>query len=205
MSSEAGWQHTEPSPAARVVTTEAREPSLMTALKADFAEWALVRKKRFPSAGTVIDSLLMPGVMATIVFRVGHSLNRSGLRPLSRLTYIWNIVMFSCDIAPPAVIGPGFVMPHPVGVGVGADVKIGKRVKVMGGVRLGGGASEDPTSDGMPQIGDDCWLLDGCKVFGNITLGEGSVVAASAVLLASVPARSVVAGIPAKVVRTRPL
>jgi serine O-acetyltransferase len=179
-----------------------REPSLLSLLRADLAEWAKVRHKR--SVAAVVDALLMPGMMATITFRVGHSLHRVGLRPLSRLAYIWNVVVFSCDIAPPAVIGPGFLMPHPIGVGVGGAVKIGRRVKVMGGVRLGGGNSEDPDDDGMPQIGDDCWLLDGSKVFGNLTIGEGSVLAASAVLLTSIPARSVAVGIPARVVRTRP-
>jgi serine O-acetyltransferase len=181
------------------------EPSLFSALREDFAEWAARRGHRFPSVGAVLDALFMPGIMATIIFRVGHSLHRSGLRPLSRLTYIWNVILFGCDIAPGAVIGPGLLMPHPVGVGVGRECRLGSRVKVLGGVRLGGGNSEDPDNDGMPTIGDDCWLLDGSKAFGKLTIGEGSVLAASAVLFTSIPPRSVAVGIPARVIRTRPV
>ena len=180
-----------------------RGPGLFRTIWQDMAAFAELKGSRFPSLGGVVDVLLMPGVMATITFRFAHAFHRAGLRPLSRLLYIWNMVLFSVDIAPGVTIGPGFVMPHPVGVGMGKDVRLGAHVRVMGLVRLGGGATEDPELDGMPVIGDDCWLLDGCKVFGPITVGEGVVIATGAVVMKSIPDRVVVAGAPARVVRHR--
>lgn len=180
------------------------EPGLFEALREDFALFAELKGSRFPSLGAVIDALLMPGIMATIVFRLAHKLNRAGLRPLSRLLYIWNIVAFGCDIAPAARIGPGFVLPHPVGFGCGKDVVIGRHVRVMGLVRIGGGGKEDPAEDGMPTVGDECWLLDGCKLFGRIEIGDRTIVAAGAIVLDSVPEGVIVAGSPAKVVKHRP-
>jgi acetyltransferase-like isoleucine patch superfamily enzyme len=40
-------------------------------------------------------------------------------------------------------------------------------------------------------------------ILGGVTIGEGSIIAAGAVVKESVPPYSVVAGIPAKVIRSR--
>ncbi|KAI7845610.1 hypothetical protein COHA_000896 [Chlorella ohadii] len=54
-------------------------------------------------------------------------------------------------------------------------------------------------------IGNDCWLGGGCIVMPGITIGEGSTVAAGAVVTKDVPPYTVVAGNPARVIkRLRP-
>jgi acetyltransferase-like isoleucine patch superfamily enzyme len=50
-------------------------------------------------------------------------------------------------------------------------------------------------------IEENCWLGINAAVSGNITVGRGSVIAANAVVLKDVPPFSVVAGVPAKVVK----
>ena len=50
-------------------------------------------------------------------------------------------------------------------------------------------------------IEENCWLGINVVVSGNITVGRGSVVAANSVVLQDIPPFSVVAGIPAKVVK----
>ena len=57
-------------------------------------------------------------------------------------------------------------------------------------------------SDRHPKIKQGVLLGPGAKVLGNIEIGEGSMVAASSVVLKSVPAHSIVAGVPATVVGT---
>ena len=52
-------------------------------------------------------------------------------------------------------------------------------------------------------IGDDCWLGAGCIVLAGVTLGAGAVVAAGSVVTHDVPPLTVVAGVPARAVRTR--
>lgn len=52
------------------------------------------------------------------------------------------------------------------------------------------------------RIEDDVWLGNGAMILPGVSIGRGSVVAARAVVTRSVPEGAVVAGVPAKVVRT---
>lgn len=51
------------------------------------------------------------------------------------------------------------------------------------------------------RVGDDVWLGSGSIVLPGVTIGEGAVVAAGAVVTRDVPPRTVVAGVPARVVK----
>lgn len=50
-------------------------------------------------------------------------------------------------------------------------------------------------------IKDGCWICSSATICGGVTIGENSIVASGAVVLRDVPPNSIVAGIPAKVVR----
>ena len=50
-------------------------------------------------------------------------------------------------------------------------------------------------------IGDDCWIGARATILPGVRIGEGSVVAAGAVVSGDVEAGSVVGGVPAKVLR----
>jgi len=52
-------------------------------------------------------------------------------------------------------------------------------------------------------IGDDVWVGSHANILDGVTVGEGSVVAAGAVVTKDVPAYSIVAGVPARVVKSR--
>ncbi|QWT18321.1 maltose O-acetyltransferase [Collinsella sp. zg1085] len=51
------------------------------------------------------------------------------------------------------------------------------------------------------HIGADVWLGANVTVLPSVTIGDGAVVAAGAVVTKDVPARCVVAGVPAKVIK----
>lgn len=53
------------------------------------------------------------------------------------------------------------------------------------------------------HIGNDVWIAAGAIILKGVALGDGAVVAANAVVRSSVPARAIVAGVPAKVVGYR--
>ena len=50
-------------------------------------------------------------------------------------------------------------------------------------------------------IRNGCWICSGVTVCGGVTIGENSIVAAGAVVNRDVPPNSIVAGVPAKVIR----
>lgn len=57
-------------------------------------------------------------------------------------------------------------------------------------------------SKGPVIIEDNVWIGDKATILANVTIGKGAVVAANSVVTKDVPAYSVVAGIPAKVIKT---
>lgn len=52
-------------------------------------------------------------------------------------------------------------------------------------------------------IEDDCWLGSGVRVVDGITIGQGSVIGAGAVVTKDVPPYSIAVGVPAKVIAQR--
>jgi acetyltransferase-like isoleucine patch superfamily enzyme len=54
---------------------------------------------------------------------------------------------------------------------------------------------------GRVEIGNDCWIGANAVILKDVVLGDGCIVAAGAVVTKSFPANSVVAGVPAKLLR----
>lgn len=86
------------------------------------------------------------------------------------------------------------------------NISIGSRVAISPGVILV--ASSEPnyskikqyvkTAHGTIQIKDDAWIGAGAIILPDITIGEGSVVGAGAVVTKDVEPYTIVAGVPAK-------
>ena len=52
-------------------------------------------------------------------------------------------------------------------------------------------------------IGNDVWIGQGAMISGGVTIGDGAIVAARAVVTRDVPAYAIVGGVPATVIRMR--
>ena len=102
------------------------------------------------------------------------------------------------DIHPAARIGRGIMLDHATGIVVGETAVIDDDVSILHSVTLGGTGKE--SGDRHPKIRRGVLLAAGCKVIGNITVGEGAKVGAGSVVLADVPPHVTVAGVPARVV-----
>lgn len=177
------------------------QPSFRETVRADLAATAKLKGVKYPSLGGLVDILMLPGTCAVLLFRVAHALHSTGLRPLSRIVYFMNVVLFSADLAPGARVGPGLALAHPVFCGWGSDLEIGRNCIMTGGVRFGTAAS--PDRKGHPIVGNDVLFLDAAKVLGNVKIGDGALIGANALVLEDVPPDAVVVGQPARVVRYR--
>lgn len=109
----------------------------------------------------------------------------------------WSVIT-SADIPLNVKLGGGVSIPHPNGIVIhplsviGVNCLIHQQVTI--GVKRG-----DP---GAPIIGGHVDIGAGAKIIGNITIGEHALIGANAVVIKDVPAYSIVAGIPAKVIGT---
>lgn len=57
--------------------------------------------------------------------------------------------------------------------------------------------------DGKIIISDNCWIGYGSIILNNVTIGEGAVVGAGAIVTKDVPAYTIVGGSPAKIIKNR--
>ena len=90
---------------------------------------------------------------------------------------------------------------------IGSNVMMGPRVTLLAESHNHGDPALPMKSQGVSRssirIEDDCWIGAGAQVLPGVTIGRGSVVGAGAVVSRDVPAYSVVAGVPARLIRDR--
>lgn len=142
--------------------------------------------------------LYFKGFLALQAYRVTHSLWQRGNQSLALMLQHSISTHFAVDIHPAAKIGSGILIDHATGLVIGETAVVEDSVSIMQSVTLGGTGKE--SGDRHPKIRQGVLLGPGAKILGNIDIGEGSMVAASSVVLKSVPAHSIIAGVPAEVV-----
>lgn len=135
-----------------------------------------------------------PSLHATVLIRLAS-------RGPRLLLGFWRTVLIakhSIDITQDMEIGPGLVLPRPVGIGLGATVRIGSNVTIFHYVGIGGTffVTEnyrpwEPGAQLSPVIGDDVVIFMDSTLVGGINVGEGAVIAAGAWVDSDVPAKTV--------------
>jgi len=104
-------------------------------------------------------------------------------------------VMTGSDIHPDATIGKGLRLPHPNGVIIHQDAKIGDDCLIMQQVTIG-----QLAEDGAPVVGSGVYMGAGAKVLGKISIGDRARIGANSVVLINVPSDKTAVGAPAHIV-----
>lgn len=99
-------------------------------------------------------------------------------------------------------------------IGIGArfwnfnHIHIGRFCMFAADVTLVNGGHDVNTLEpfsGELNIGNGCWIGNGARIIGPLTVGDNAIVAAGAVVVEDVPAGAVVAGVPARIIKMRDL
>lgn len=160
--------------------------------------------ERDPAARSRLEVFLVySGLHAIWVHRISHWLWTHNIRFFARWLSQIGRGLTGIEIHPGATLGPGFFIDHGMGVVIGETAEIGADVTLYHGVTLGGTSLEKGKRH--PTLGDRVVVGAGAKILGAITIGEDSRIGANAVVVKSVPANSVVIGVPGQIVkRSRP-
>lgn len=98
---------------------------------------------------------------------------------------------------PPNVFGPGLALPHIGTIVVNPAARVGANCRMHVCVNIGAGRN----SKEAPQLGDNCYIGPGAKLFGAIRLGDNISIGANAVVNKSFTGDNLtLVGIPAKVI-----
>lgn len=103
----------------------------------------------------------------------------------------WSAVA-GTDIPINTEIGGGLALPHPNGIVIHVNSKIGPNCLLFQQVTLGGNEQGAPTLIGHVDVGA------GAKILGKITIGAHAKIGANSVVLIDVPEGATAVGIPAK-------
>lgn len=131
---------------------------------------------------TAIDARIEPGALIRDKVSIGKNA----------------VIMMGAVINIGAEIGEGAMID--MNAVVGARGKIGKRVHLGAGAVVAGVL--EPPSKSPSEIGDDVLVGANAVILEGVKIGKGSVVAAGSVVVEDVPENVVVAGTPAKIIKT---
>ena len=102
---------------------------------------------------------------------------------------------------PPNVFGPGLSIAHAGTVVVNDGARVGANCRLHVCVVIG---TEAGKSRAVPQIGENCYIGPGSKIFGQIRIGDNVAIGANAVVKDSFPEGNMtIAGMPARKVSNK--
>ncbi|MEZ5550711.1 MAG: serine O-acetyltransferase [Pseudomonadales bacterium] len=173
----------------------AEDPGILRAAEID----VLATFSRDPACADLTTPFLFyKGFHALQAHRIAHWLWQQGRRTLAQFFQNQISVTLGVDIHPAAKVGSGIMLDHATGIVVGETAVIEDDVSILHSVTLGG--TGKVSGDRHPKIRRGVLLAAGCKIIGNIEVGEGAKVGAGSVVLDNVPPFVTVAGVPARIV-----
>lgn len=133
------------------------------------------------------------------LYRIGNNLFSKNIPILPKLCDGLIRLVHNSAVFSQTKIGAGTVFAYG---GIGAVIhrrcEIGENCVIGSNVTIGGKSN----SQGVPIIGNNCFIATGVKILGDVKIGDNCVIGANAVLVKSVPNNSLVTGVPATVIKS---
>ncbi len=158
---------------------------------------ALLQKENVPAKTIATQVVTNDSYQLLTLMRLRDSARKFRIPGMNHALRRTMTVVYGCEIGNEVEIGDGVFFVHPIGIVIGGDAKIGKRVRFMGNNTVG--TAKD---NGYPVIEDDVTIGAGARILGPIRIGARSIIGANSVVTRDIPPDSVVTGIPGRVVKS---
>ncbi len=153
-------------------------------LRQDTRRLRAIKKESF--RWYVLESLLFEnGYQAVVLYRVASWFKRYRIPFFGPFFARLCLFVTGVDIAPGALIGPGLMISHGVGIVIGDRPRIGSGALLHHQVTLG--APTVHRIDQMPVVGRDVVIGAGARLIGGIRVGDRVFIGTNAVLTEDVP------------------
>jgi len=181
---------------------------MLADLRADLERYTGLVKEPMPKLRLWRSLLETQGVWVISTYRFGQWANDEAPRPLRKVAkaaYLaaFKLVEIATGVSLPvhAQIGRGFYIGHFGNIIIHPDTVMGERCSISQGVTIGVLGGE---RDGVPRLGNDVYVGAGAKILGPVTIGDGAVVGANAVVIDDVPPGATAVGVPARIIHKKP-
>jgi len=130
---------------------------------------------------------------------IANKLYKFGIPILPKLIYYIQFLIFNSSVSYKCKIGNNTVFGYGgIGVVIHERAVIGNGCIIGQNITIGGRSKKY----NVPIVGDRVYIGAGARILGDVKIGNNVIVGANAVVINDVPSHSIVAGIPAKVIKT---
>lgn len=137
--------------------------------------------------------------MLIISYRIANWLYRHHIPVVPKLIYYTQRLLYKSSLPATCMIGKGTKLAYGgIGLVIHARAVIGENCIVGQGVTIGGKSGWFE----VPIIGDNVQISAGARILGPVRIGNNVIIGANAVVVKDIPNNCVVAGVPARIIRT---
>jgi serine O-acetyltransferase len=133
------------------------------------------------------------------LYNVAHMLYKKNIPIIPKLIYYIQFLVFNSSVPYKTKIGKNTKFAYGgIGVVIHERTSIGNNCMLGQSITIGGKSKEY----NVPQIGNYVYIAAGARIIGNVKVGNNVIIGANAVVTKDIPDNCIVAGIPAKIIKT---
>ncbi|MEX3760551.1 acyltransferase [Paraburkholderia phenoliruptrix] len=160
--------------------------------------YSLVRPRTIQCAGRPVIDGYFPDFAGEGQVRLGNSCCFRSFRLRQHFTVLKDAVL---EVGDDALFNDGIVLCAAKSIKIGNSVKIGDMVYIYD-THFHQVCPDEPLTEAPVSIGNNVWIGANSMVLAGASIGDHSVIAAGSIVTGAIPARSLAAGTPARVIRT---
>lgn len=136
---------------------------------------------------------------AITLYRISHFFYRMKIPLIPSMIKVLIFLIFNSIVPYQCKIGKYTKLSYGgIGVVIHKRATIGDNVMIGPQVTIGGRSNRKE----VPTIGNNVFIATGSKIIGDVKIEDNVVIGANSVVITSVPKNSIVAGIPARVIKS---